>query len=33
MNLLLGWKMSPAHERFVMSIRRTNAPQFHPGIV
>ena len=32
MNLLLGLRMSPAHERFVM-VHQTNAPQFHPGIV
>lgn len=31
MNLLLGWRMSPAHERFDMFTQ--NAPQFHPGIV
>lgn len=33
MNLLLGLRMSPAHERFVMSIRRTLHSSFHPGIV
>jgi hypothetical protein len=32
MNLLLGWRMGPAHERFDM-FTQTNAPQFHPGIV
>ena len=32
MNLLLGWRMSPAHEPFDM-FTQTNAPQFHPGIV